>query len=712
MADPIPAFLKSSTGEYQLQVAEDATNRAKLPTEYLETDMSPWLAVTGWPVHLAGLDAQTLHEAAQAPSPAETNLVLMSKGVDTLLDRYQKATQSSFSYPAVTRHLVCSTSLNDPATHPMGPMLSLTTTKFQEYTQFWTRFIAYLLRTYQLPDVSRLVLSRRQRDLVTVLDGNLSNDERELIVDDILQLSVSILEQTLPRSQFESPLLHFLAIMALNPADLTWMDAERYISVLSGVMHIGRIIIPNHKYLTHPDPDISSFKAYCQEHLADDSLSAIQSVRELHQRAQALADHVRVDIQCDWIPVRNSFQYEDRMISLASLRTLTKNLMKEARQTLWEKLVFQPSQYLSSRDAALFKDDMLRQTNGFSFAAIESNNLRDGTDRVLGWLCQHDAFKRMVHAGSQPPLFSADAIQEYTAVVKTFLYQLALLCYISAGYPPRDVNFLCMKTDNTWGSMRSIYLDRDRVCLITRPTKAPQLEIHYLPTCLGQMMIAYIVDVLPFVKFLHRLSPDRKFDGTLGRLDFTTSLIWATPDTEALEKELNVMLTELCGCALGVPLGLKEWRIVAWMIDRHLLHGGFQMAGADEPGHPQHALQAKDGVQRLTETIRPDLLMTSCKDVWWHVSREWHQELGLANETPLQNPNRPLVPAKPFALSSSVVPSATNAPVTMVTPRKRPRRSISPGHGHADTTGMPPTGLNSDDLFSDTDQTPTYDWAF
>lgn len=119
------------------------------------------------------------------------------------------------------------------------------------------------------------------------------------------------------------------------------------------------------------------------------------------------------------------------------------------------------------------------------------------------------ALQRDTHLSSPAACgFRSKAVNAYAAKVSSFLDLLMALCHLLGGMPARDTELTSLKLRNSWASMRSFYIIDGVVMFLGQWEKnqssinAPKLIPRFLSSCIGQMFIAYLADVQPFLSYL------------------------------------------------------------------------------------------------------------------------------------------------------------------------------------------------------------------
>lgn len=675
-------FLRTSLLSFDEKVADDAASRAVLPENTHFTQVTPWLKRTRWVNHLAGCNARDSRQLCALPAPEEDHLTRLCTSIDLMLGYFHRGAQPENCPTSVLRILASHTPDNYeviPASFEVNPRT------FAKYTCHWKHFLCYLLRAYSHPDDSKLVLSPVQQSLIAKLDLDLRNShtDDQHILDQIAAISTNVLEQSLESWVFESPLVHFLSVYAINPHDLVWATPSTFTPTLSGLLYVARLILleASIPQASRSSSFVRKFQEYHHTHLVDGSLSAISELISLRSYGLTIAsDHYSMP-SCYWAKDMSKLYFCDQTIVISDLRSMISHLMLEAKTLLCNDLVFRPLSYLVSRDPSNFVDNLTWATNDQCFVDIDRNHLSGGASRVLQWLQSSDQFPdfiRSTSSSSNGHGFRSKAVNVYAAKVSSFLDLLMALCHLLGGMPARGTELTSLKLRNSWASMRSFYIVDGVVMFLSQweknqsRTNAPKLIPRFLPSCLGQMLVAYLADVQPFLSYLQYT---KKFPSTASR-----QFLWSANDVPYTTDHLSRILGQHTTKYLNARLTASSWRHVAISIERDVVQS-LDPHELDDGEEEPSDLQAGHGgaVAQHHYGIRSDLLVSlSDKTIrrFRVVSERWHAYLSMEHTTSFR------------ATSQSV---ASNVNINTVSPLSHPLLNFI--NSFASSDNISPSGI-------------------
>lgn len=276
---------------------------------------------------------------------------------------------------------------------------------------------------------------------------------------------------------------------------------------------------------------------------------------------------------CSYNSDKTKLFYKQYTFKIEDIGTMMRKAIEEA-QNLICALVGQPIIYLKIRDPSLYKDDLTLATNGMLFLDLNPE-LGGGDSRVLRWtdevdklihLCKSRDFNREDYS------FDQKSVREFEAKVVQLLKLLMGLCHMVVGMPVRGTEFTCIKIRNTWTALRGLFIHDSAVMLVTEYHKAqsrtgkPRLIVRFLPALVGQIIIAYVCDVEPFLSFLQQRVG-------LTAYDSSPYLIGSKSDPGSTE-ELSKALAQITMDHLGVEIIVQSWRYMAISLNRDVLFEG------------------------------------------------------------------------------------------------------------------------------------------
>ena len=177
-------------------------------------------------------------------------------------------------------------------------------------------------------------------------------------------------------------------------------------------------------------------------------------------------------------------------------------------------------------------------------------------------------------AGQPPtdPLWQIARVRQYLELLRRFLTRLSMLIFLLGGQPARGTELFSLRYRNTFhGGYRNIYIEQGLLGFVTLYHKGYSIGgslkiIHrYLPPVLSQVVVQYLVLVLPFSQQLSRLAYGQSED---------SAFLWAQAETTWDPSRLSHFLRQESARELQVPLAISSWRHTAIAISREFIPKG------------------------------------------------------------------------------------------------------------------------------------------
>jgi superfamily II DNA helicase RecQ len=155
---------------------------------------------------------------------------------------------------------------------------------------------------------------------------------------------------------------------------------------------------------------------------------------------------------------------------------------------------------------------------------------------------------------------------------KQVLRRLAVLVHVNGGKPPRWTEQAVTAYCNGKSNPRSIFVLQGHACIVSTYNKTdavsiyPKLIARFLPHRVGQLLLAYIADVIPFERYIGDClgeAPDEP--------KFTTCLLWHTDGKAWDTRTFTDLIGEETQRGLGTALNTNSWRHLITAIGRDFL---------------------------------------------------------------------------------------------------------------------------------------------
>ncbi|KAK6442801.1 hypothetical protein LTR95_000960 [Oleoguttula sp. CCFEE 5521] len=452
----------------------------------------------------------------------------------------------------------------------------------------WKRAVAFVCRSAYIFDCTKLPHSLNGEQTAR-LDAALRLAEEhiahphgmtELLDRKCLDLCVSLLDQRLTGNVYSSALVGFLAILGIDEANETYLDATKYTPKLPAFIKIAQLS-------------------------AADPLDALDAIRS---RFMTLNNPTPFT----WALQLRAFgkQIRDSSTSMGYVRCFCDNPASTTRG--WNLLQDPRNQKIFKGGNTLLLQRVLEQTAlREEFGTLE-------VDGAFAW--------------------SRARFQKYKTSATEFLEILLLLVHITGGQSARGPEILGLVHVNT-ACHRNIFLEEGLIAIVTSYHKGytctgtTKIIHRYLPSEVSELLVIYLWLILPFIQKVGLLLRGKKCSPDA--LERHGPFLWpARDDAQWPSTRLSVFTKRETGDTFSTPITVAMYRHIAIALSRrHLEEDGFRRDyGTEENASDRHTAHTIWTAGRLyargleqapghVESRRSEFRATS---------RRWHSFLGFA----------------------------------------------------------------------------------
>ena len=719
---------------------EEIRNSCRLDVAQTEKEISPWLMKTGWLTHLKDQDLLEICKLAAPPNEDdEPALAKICQRLDKLVGQAHKAISDGdinpFDQTRINSYMIKAR----PNDRPI--MINMQKATWRKYLSVWHCLAAYVYRIqaylgHNQSFEASLTLRQSQalqaaiRAVNEVGEPELSGEHHAGSIDHkCLELFISLLDQELKESLFQSIVISFLAVNGIQPVSGGFKDAIHYTTCLSAFLKIAQMLVVRKALM-----DVEEGKArYAADQLDEmrmrflilDSRSPTSWILSLRMFGKAIRNTTTSVGQISWSDNSNRLSYREiRNLPMSVFCDVVKEQLKGAQKLFDHLLLLEPDEdrlqldiHFDIRDLV---DNVAENRPSYNFTMHPSNRNKSLPNRKL-WLmtrllnkeAEQRSFFKAVQTGTGPAILNIKAAEAYEKKVDTFLETMLFLIHLTSGQPARGPELLSLRhTNNRNGEHRNVFIENGVVSTVTRYHKGYNITnsfkiIHrFLPREVGEMLIYYIWLVIPFRNQLNQLGLNPKVR--------PSPYIWAHKsnprrfwDTSRLSK----VLTDVFQPFIGTKMGVGDYRHIAIAIAReHLPNCGFKRDFELEDsytdlqaGHNSatagslYARQMQDGQGHV------DIMKRKYKQA----SRDWHAFLGLLASSQREPENRRLglgvmmqlhsqegFPETEVDEASESETESHRARSKTRCPRKTARRISSDGDSSSEASGESDRGIS------------------
>lgn len=564
-------------------------------------ELDSWIRFTGWNevLNQSEHNMRDTHRFTREPDPEELELTrllvawnrILERCLDTLVAMDHKDTLKWWVSPK-----------NEAASvHPFElPQNAKTMTK---YSSRFQGFVCYAMRTAPIEHwddktETGVRFTRPQwksiKQMRTILMTPCPDDPTTEVEDQDQELTSELMgfcqlvvmqDMGKQKSVYDSPLMHYLAVMGVDTESNTFRVSFFYTPILAGILYINRLImleiavsIDGWPELDIPaKDDIPSVPERIhqirRQYLCEASFSPTSSILSQLAMGKSFNKLHQSPSNIHWSEDEQTIFYLGKPVHLFKITSMCEGLIGELAALIYEMAFHKPvptvdlskivdsmawSQDFRKDDYSFIKQAQNRVTMdvGFKFmlkrarkATGEWQMLRPGLDEQVEWI------DNRAHG--------------YLNVERKFLGLLMVYCHVSGGQPARGPELGSTKVSNSVYSARGWYVINGRLCFLTMYDKARKRRgnteyiVRFLPDQISQIMVQYLVYIRPFARAVEYEvtkalpSPEYLFRDARGP--------WAG-------EELTRALGQATEKYLGVRLTTSGWRHVAIGIaTRHLI---------------------------------------------------------------------------------------------------------------------------------------------
>ena len=552
------------------------------------TEVDPWLRYAGWEEVLAASKHNLVKTAefTATATAAEPELEQVLQSWERILQRSLGTLATVSNYKDILKWWV--SPKNEAASQRPFELPQNHQTTVPRYGQTFARLLCYVMRTApeSVDDETETGVTFSELQLAYVKDVR----EAAAVADDnkldtaLMGLILSLLAQeTSQLLLYESPVMHYLAIRGVNPQTERFYPAFQYTTYLAHMIWMIRLLMLEAAVSERGWPELGlksrkeigavagavaeRIHELRRMHLCEGSFSPASSILSQLARGQAINRVQPSEANIYWSDDRQTVFYDGKGVAMAQVRTMCQALTSELEGLLHELLFRQsvPAVPLPQLVDSMGTAQRFQQ-RGYSFIDHPDNARWKASWEFL-WERMLLADQKLVKgrgsgSGRGPLEWAAQPCKAYLAREKQFLLKLMVAMHLTGGQPARSPEIGSIKVRNSAASSRNLFVINGRVAVVTTYDKSrkrrgkTEYVFRCFPDRLSQVIIQYLVYVLPFSRVVERTKGDFLFADKHGP--------W-------IKDQLSGAVAVATAKHLGVRLPVSGWRHVAIAIaDEHL----------------------------------------------------------------------------------------------------------------------------------------------
>lgn len=430
--------------------------------------------------------------------------------------------------------------------------------------------------------------------------GILKPEKLSTIQRACLQFCIELLNQSITRKEYDSPLVCALAVLGVT--EVGWKGPELYPPILSSTIKVARFMVVQQALeLSEPfrDDEFDSDSAYESDdgrNSGQQRKGCLQFVQEMMDRFMVRGSHGpmqwMLDLRTyglkihynttarghvDWTG-QDTLLYKDLQFSMTQFRGMIHGLVTETRRLLIEELLFcsidDPANQAPRVPWEDMRDNPTNSQPGWNFLQDPRTRMPvDGKNWLFDHVGRDDARRdRFLKPETRSGIDPLEA-RRYMGCVVEFREKMAALAQMALGQPFRGPELMSVCHSNTvQGGHRGLFYENGLIVVASRYHKGYTISgdikiIHrYMPREIGELLVWYLWLVLPFTQRLEALVWEK---------EAISSHLWpADPDGRKWTSDrLREVLRRESLSGLGQPLTIQSYRNIAIGISRRFMRG-------------------------------------------------------------------------------------------------------------------------------------------
>jgi superfamily II DNA/RNA helicase len=384
----------------------------------------------------------------------------------------------------------------------------------------------------------------------------------------MLQFFRHVLFQHVRVNVFESPLLHFLAVLGIDEDTHRLREGNDFSYMLAGIVYCCRvlgveIILPKTFRRGETAEDDQRFLELRLKHLADGSFSPMAEMISLLAYSRHCAFNHANAGAIAWSDNDSTIAYKGQKIPLVRFRRLIDTVVTEAENILWREVLWQVDTERFEIPVDALEDDVTYTRRGYSFLKNARNGLEDTRTWILGQMEAHVDGKKLLREGR----WQRRATRRYLRRVDHFRELLLLGVHWTGGQPARGTEITSVRFRNGYMQDRNIFAIHGHMAVVTRYHKSasqydqPKVVPRFLAWRVGQLMAVYLAYARPLQELLAGV-----VNGQM-----TSEYVWSGEHGPWETDRLTRIMKRETGRHLGVELTTHSYRHVAIAIGRKVI---------------------------------------------------------------------------------------------------------------------------------------------
>lgn len=477
---------------------------------------------------------------------------------------------------------------------------------------------------------------------------------QERMADIVGNLSYSLCcEEFIDGQSSTTMLVYFCAVLGISNDGSTFDRPRNYTPKLSAMIHSARLIcleaaLPRHQH-SHIGWDarprtgqLEKLNRIRERFMCLGSQAPLGELLSLRSYGRAFSRTDGPSFRVRWSDDGETVSWADGKLCLSDFRSFAQHSIDSADALLHEMMYGMRPRL----DLSRLHDDMSVTKQGYSFVQDPRNSLAMKYLELSSQACL-DSGNGLMSGES----WNSKAVRHYLDRDHELLKQLGLIMYLSGGQAPRSTELFSIECENGPATSRGLYIYDGALCYVIRHSKSRRTTneefqvARYLPPCAGQLLVAYLVYIRPFVAMLRRICVGQdEASRLLFRCPYRSDTPWKA---DVLTKALRVCTQDICKTGIGIQvyrqlsIAITEKHVKQISRPFHLnddrsAQADMEVAFAWQSGHRPNQRGTSYGI----DGAFPDSLQPALLRVYRWTSDQWHRFIDLENSMRSKEPNQ------------------------------------------------------------------------
>jgi hypothetical protein len=328
----------------------------------------------------------------------------------------------------------------------------------KRYAEKWRNLILFCWRSFDTEDINtRFDVTNEQRQALRALKSHLNSPpdspppSKDLTDRLVVKLSLSLIHQE--GDLLPTIIQYFCGLVGWDRVNRCWKMPSQYTGFLAAMQYIIRVLETGDALQHGNGTLLARFRQRRDRWLVGGLTTPFSLVHQQLQYGLCCAldapgsDPIR-------LPNANQVIYRGRMFEISTLKTLIKDVIREAEAKLG-KLIFSTTTEVPDINPYQFSDDNTEREVGHYFALQHPRFIKDAKTAMFTNLSKN---KPEIVSRMRGKLFASIDATEYAKQVDSFLMHLALLFTWTAGRSGRGRETLSVVFYNKPSASRNIVL--------------------------------------------------------------------------------------------------------------------------------------------------------------------------------------------------------------------------------------------------------------